>query len=186
LDARLLADPSYQFQGRFDRVDLARLGQAVPSLSNRISGKASATLTLGAHGVGRENLVHSIEGDGTLDARNAEFRGLDFAGLISGNDPDSSPGHFVSARGSFHIGGGAIEVTDFVLDNSQGRFQAEGSINFSRTLNLRIHPSIFHATTTLASAPPPSFLLGGTVEAPRVILPTPPATETARPAARVR
>jgi hypothetical protein len=72
------------------------------------------------------------------------------------------------------------------LDNSQGRFQAEGSINFSRTLNLRIHPSIFHATTTLASVPPPSFLLGGTVEAPSVVLPTPPATETARPAARVR
>jgi hypothetical protein len=186
LDAQLLADPSYQFQGRFDRVDLARLGQAVPSLSNRISGKASATLTLGAHGVGRENLVHSIEGDGTLDARNAEFRGLDFASLISGNDPDSPPGRFASALGDFHIGGGAIEVTDFVLDNLQGRFQAEGRIDFSRTLNLRIHPSIFHATTTLTSAPPPSFLLGGTVEAPSVILPTPPGTETARPAARVR
>jgi len=186
LDARLLADPSYHFQGRFDRVDLARLGQAVSSLSGRISGKASATLTLGAHGVGRENLVRSLEGDGKLDARNTEFHGLDFASLISRGKPDSSTGRFASARGNFHIGSGAIEVTDFVLDNSQGRFQAEGRIGFSHTLNVRIHPSIFHATTTLASAPPPSFLLDGTVEAPSVVLPTSPATETTRPAARVR
>jgi uncharacterized protein involved in outer membrane biogenesis len=186
LDARLLADPSYQFQGRFDRVDLARLGRAMPSLSNRISGTASAALTLAAHGVGRENLVRSLEGDGRLDARNAELRGLDFASLIPGGIQASSAGRFASAQGNFHIGSGGIEVADFVLDNSQGRFQTEGRIDFSHRLNLRIHPSILHATTSLASAPPPSFLLGGTVEAPKVILPAPPAKPTGRSGARAR
>jgi hypothetical protein len=186
LDARLLADPSYQFRGRFDRVDLARLGRAIPSLSNRISGTVSATLALATHGVGRENLVRFIEGDGRLDARNAEFRGLDFASLIPGGNQPSSAGRFASARGNFQIGSGGIEVTDFVMDNSQGRFQVEGRIDFSHALNLRVHPSIFHATTTLASAPPPSFLLGGTVEAPSVVLPTSSAKPTVRPGARAR
>jgi hypothetical protein len=51
---------------------------------------------------------------------------------------------------------------------------------------LRIHPSIFHATTTLASAPPPSFALGGTIEAPSVILPPPPGRVPAKPGARAR
>jgi hypothetical protein len=33
-DAQLLPDPSYEFQGRFDRVDLARLGRALPFLES--------------------------------------------------------------------------------------------------------------------------------------------------------
>ena len=45
-DAQLLPDPSYEFQGRFDRVDLDRLGTAVPFLSSRMAGNASATLSL--------------------------------------------------------------------------------------------------------------------------------------------
>jgi hypothetical protein len=186
LDARLLADPSYQFEGRFDRVDLARLGHAVPSLNNRIAGTASAALALSAHGVGRENLIRSIEGDGRLNARNVQLDGLDFASLISGADPNSSPGKFASARGDFHIGGSGIELADFILDNLQGSFQAQGRIDFSHALSLRIHPSIFHATTTLASAPPPSFVLGGTIESPSVAFPVSPAKTAVKPIARAR
>jgi uncharacterized protein involved in outer membrane biogenesis len=185
-NARLLADPFYQFQGRFDRVDLARLGRAMPSFDNRITGTASAALTLSAHGVGRENLVRSLEGGGRLDVRNVELPDLDFASMILGDNQDSPPGRFAFAQGNFRVGSGGIEVTDFVFDNLQGRFQAEGRIDFSHALNLRIHPSIFHATTTLASAPPPSLVLGGTIESPSVVLPTSPATVTAKPAARAR
>ena len=186
LDARLLADPSYQFQGRFERVDLARLGHAVPSLNDRFAGIASAELTLSAHGVGRQNLVRSIEGGGSLEARNAELQGLDIASLISESNQDFSSGRFASAQGNFHIGGGGIEITDFVLDNLQGRFQAEGRIDFSHALNLRIHPSIFHATTTLTSAPPPTFVLGGTIEAPSTVVPASPAKSAIKSAARAR
>jgi uncharacterized protein involved in outer membrane biogenesis len=186
LSARLLADPAYQFQGRFERVDVARLVRAVASLSTRVAGTASATLTLTAHGVGRVNLVRSMEGNGRLDARNVELSGMDFASLISGDAQDSSAGRFASAQGNFRISGGGIEVADFVLDNSQGRFQAEGRIDFSHALNLRIHPSIFHATTNLASAPPPSFVLGGTIESPNVGPQPPPAKSAAKSAARAR
>jgi hypothetical protein len=185
-DARLLADPSYQFQGRFERVDVARLARVVPSLNNRVAGTASAALTLFAHGVGRANLVRSMEGDGTLDARNVELSGMDFASLISGDAQDSPTGRFASAQGNFHMGSGGIEVADFVLDNSQGRFQAEGRIDFSHALSLRIHPSIFHAATNLASAPPPSFVLGGTIESPSVGPPGSPAKAAAKSAARAR
>jgi uncharacterized protein involved in outer membrane biogenesis len=186
LEARLLADPSYQFRGRFDRVDLARLGQATPSLSNRISGVASATLDLATHGVGRENLVRSIQGDGKLDARNAQLRGLNFASLISAGNQDSLAGRFAAAQGNFTIGAGGIEVTDFVLENSQGRFQVDGRIDFSHALNLSIHPSISHATTKVASALPPSFVLGGTVEVPSLALPATPPNAQAKSGARGR
>ena len=184
--ARLLAEPSYEFQGRFDRVDLARLGNAMPSLNDRLAGTAYATLALAAHGVGRETLARSLQGDGKLDARNVTLRDLDFATLISGDNQDSQPGRFTSVQGDFRVAGGGVEVSDFIFDNVQGRFQAEGRIDFSHALNLRIHPSIFHATTTLASAPPSSFVLGGTIESPSVVLSPPPGRVPAKPVARPR
>jgi hypothetical protein len=184
--ARLLPDPSYEFQGRFDRVDLARLGNAMPSLNDRLAGTAYATLALAAHGVGRENLARSIQGDGKLDARSVTLRDLDFATLISGDNPDPQPGRFSSVQGDFRVAGGGVEISDFIFDNSQGRFQTEGRIDFSHALNLRIHPSIFHATTTLASAPPSSFVLGGTIESPSVVLSPPSGKMSAKPVGRAR
>jgi hypothetical protein len=181
-DGQLLADPSYRFQGSFDRVDLAQLGHVLPSLNNHISGTASASVTLAAHGVGHENLVRFLAGDGRIDARNAELRGLIPANFIPGGNRDSSPGRFASAKGSFHIGSGQIETSDFVLDSSQGRFQADGHIDFSRTLNFRIHPLLYRATTSPANASPPSFLLSGTVEAPKLILPSPAPKSAAKSA----
>jgi AsmA-like protein len=165
-NAALTADPSYQFQGRFDRVDLARLGHATASLNNRISGIASATLTISSHGVGRESLVRSIQGDGKLDAREAELRGLNFANIISTSTPDRAMETFASAQGTFHVANGAITTSDLLLENSQGRFQAEGRIDFSRLLDMQIHPSIARTATKPDSARPQIFLLRGTIEAP--------------------
>jgi hypothetical protein len=157
----------------------------VPSLSNRISGTASATVTLAAHGVGSNNLISSLEGDGRMDARNAELRGLDFTRLLSGSNRDSPPGRFASVKGIFHVGGNGIETSDFILDNSQGRFQAEGRIGSSHTLNFRIHPSMFHETSP-ANVSPPSFLLSGTVEAPKLVLSSPAAKAPAKPGSPAR
>jgi uncharacterized protein involved in outer membrane biogenesis len=185
LSATVTSDPSYQFQGRFDRVDLARLGHATASLNNRISGMASATLIISSHGVGRENLVRSIEGDGKLDAREAELHGLNLANAVSGSSPDSATGTIASAQGTFHIANGAITTSDLLLENSQGRFQAEGRIDFSRAWDMQIHPSIAHAATKSGAAPP-GFLLRGTIEAPIVSAPSLPPQTPVRAATRAR
>jgi hypothetical protein len=184
--ASLVPDPSYEFQGRFDRVDLARLAHATAALNNRFSGTASATIRISSHGIGRENLVRSIEGDGKLDARKAEFRGLIFPSMTPGSKQDYSAGPFASAQGSFHIGNGAIAISDLLLENSQGRFQAEGHIDFSHALDLRIHPSNIRAATNAGSAPLPGFLLRGTIEAPIASAPSSSTQTPIRAATRVR
>jgi hypothetical protein len=84
----------------------------------------------------------------------------------------------------YRIQNKGIDLANFVLDNSRGRLEAEGRIDFSHALNIRVHPSIFQAATAPASASPPSFLLGGTIEAPKLVLPTsalkPPARSSSR------
>ena len=171
LDAQLVPDPSYEFQGSFDRVDLAQLGRVVPFLNDRIGGNASATLTLSAHGVGRQDLISSMQGQGTLNGRNVELRGSNLSAAFPGDNPDAASDLFASVQGKYRIQNRAIDLANFVLDSSRGRLEADGRIDFSHVLNIRVHPSIFQAATSPASPSPPSFLLSGTIETPKLILP---------------
>jgi hypothetical protein len=182
-DAQLQPDPSYEFQGRFDRVDLAQLGRAVPFLNTRIDGNASATLTLSAHGIGRQDLIGSMQGQGTLNGRNVALRGLDLSSLFRGDNLDAAPDIFASVQGMYRIQNSGMDLANFVLDNSRGRLEAEGRIDFSHALNVRVHPLIFQATTPPASALSPNFLLSGTIETPKLVLPSaakPPARSNSR------
>jgi hypothetical protein len=81
----------------------------------------------------------------------------------------------------YRIQNKGIDLANFVLDNFRGRLEAEGRIDFSHALNVRVRPSIFQAATAPASASPPSFLLGGTIETPRLILPSAVSKPAARP-----
>ena len=90
--------------------------------------------------------------------------GLDLSSVFPGDNPDAAPDTFSSVQGTYRIQNKGIDLANFVLDNSRGRLEAEGRIDFSHALNIRVRPSIFQAATAPASASPPSFLLGGTIE----------------------
>jgi hypothetical protein len=185
LDARLVADPTYEFQGRFDRVNLLQLARAAPWMSDRIAGgEASATLSLSTHGIGRETLVAAMVGKGTLDARGAEIRGIDFGAAIPGGIRNSQPGPFTSVAGVFDIQNGGIDLTNFVLDQARGRLQADGRIDFSHALNIRLRSSTSRGATPPVSVPSAIYLLGGTIEAP-LFTPASPVNKPApRPSSR--
>jgi hypothetical protein len=185
-DAQLLPDPSYEFQGRFDRVNLSQLGSAVPFLKSRISGNASGMLALSAHGIGRQDLIGSMQGQGTLSGKNAGMGGLDLSGIFPGENLDPAEEVFSSVQGAYRVQNKGIDLANFVLEDSRGRLEAEGRIDFSHALGIRIHPSIFQAAATPASASPPSFLLSGTIEAPKLVLPSTVPRSPVRPSGRER
>ncbi len=183
LDAQLLPDPSYDFQGRFDRVDLGQLGRAAPFLSARLgAGNVSATLALSAHGVGRQDLISSMVGQGTLHGKNIALHGFNLSSAFSGVSPENAPDLFASAQGTYRIRAGGIDLTNFAMDNSRGRLEEEGRIDFSHALVIRVRPSIFQAATSPASASPSTFILNGTIENPKLALPS----GSAKPASRAR
>ena len=185
-DARLLPDPSYEFQGNFDRVNLAQLGQAVSFLNDRISGITSGSLILSAHGVGRQNLVGSLEGKGTVNARNVELRDLDLSRIFSVGDPPPSPEVFSSIQATYGVGGRNINLLDSVLDDSRGKVRAVGRIDFSHALNLQLHPQVLLAAGDPGAASQSAFLLSGTIENPKLNLPAPASVSAAKASARSR
>jgi AsmA-like C-terminal region/AsmA family len=185
LDADLLRDPSYEFHGRFDRIDLGELARAVPSLDGRIAGAASATLNLSAHGVGREELTGSLDGEGTLSGHNVSLRGIDFStAAISGSELDAAPELFAALQGSFRIRNRSVDLADFVMSRAGGELVADGRVEFSHALNVRIRSSVAPPAPASASDPPQNFLLGGTLESPNLTLASavlkPPARASAR------
>lgn len=171
MDAQLVADPTYEFQGRFDRVNLSQLGQSVTFLTNRIAGTASGNLSLTTHGIGHQDLMNAMQGNGTLSAKNAEITGINLAGLFPGDDPDPPSDPFAFIQGTFRIHGTGIDIANFVLDQPRGRLRADGRIDFTHALNLRILPSILQAATSPAAASPLGYLLTGTIEDPKLVLP---------------
>lgn len=181
LDARLLPDPSYMFQGRFDRVDLAQVARAVSYLDGRVGGTASATLTLSAHGIGRQDLISSLQGQGTLTGRNDSVIGLNLSGESPAADPYALPAVFATVQGTYRIQNKGIDLTDFVFENAQGRLDAEGRIDFSHTLDLRIRPSVIQAADP-PGAQAPGYLLAGTIETPKLVLPA----ATSKPPVRTK
>lgn len=184
LDARLVPNPSYDFQGHFDRVDLALLGRSVPSLSGRIAGIASATLALSAHGIGRQDLINSIEGQGILNGRNVSLRGIDLSSTASGTSAPALPGTFAALQGPYSVRNKSIDFVNVLLQSPEGRLEADGRVDFSHALNIRIHPSSIDSASTPAADSPPSFLLGGTIESPNLFLASaankPPARASSR------
>ncbi len=116
--------------------------------------------------------------------RNIELRGLDLSGVFPGENPESDSGAFSSVLGTYRIQAGGIDLANVVMDNSRGRLEAEGRIDFSHALNIRIHPSLYQAATAPASFSPPSFLLSGKIEAPKVVIPSSVSEPPARPHSR--
>jgi len=167
LDAKLSSDPSYHFKGQFDRVNLALLGRAVPSLRDRFIGIASGDISLTTHGVGRENLAHSIVADGMFEARNAVIVGLDLSLVTKGSLQSVNPAKFTSAKGKFSFANGEIEISDFVLDQAGGRLQADGRIDLSRSLDIRIRPVVSSNKPAPGSSMAAIFSLGGTLDSPK-------------------
>jgi len=183
-DARLLPDPDYEFQGTFDRVDLTQLSGAVPFMDNRIGGSISASLTLSAHGIGRQDLVGSMQGQGTLNGRNITLHGIDLSAVFPGIDSEIVSDPFSSAQGAYRIQNDRIDLTNLALVNSSGRLEADGRIDFNHALNIQGRIAFDKGSAYRAPAMSPAFVLGGTIEAPKIVFPSTPADP--KPSATVR
>ncbi len=155
LDALLTAQPFYSFRGRIERVDLASMTDASPSLAGRFAGLAAGELTLQARGIGREPLAASLEGEGVLRVRNVLVRGLDLgpqrdldrdAGPKSpapgsaGDSESAAETRYSTAAATFHVAQGRVLLNQVLLVGRDEQLELEGTVDFARQLDLRVRP----------------------------------------------
>jgi len=138
LGAELLAQPSYRFEARFERVNLGSLADATATLTGRFAGLASGELKLAAQGIGRENLLTSLEGRGRLKVRDARMRGIDVKATYFDDRLVQGTTQFAEADSAFSLSARKVQVEKLRLADQADDFEAVGSVDFSHTLDFRV------------------------------------------------
>lgn len=173
-------EPSYRFEGRFDRLSVAALTSVSPALAGRFAGTISGTLNLAARGAPGASLAASVEGRGAFEARGAEIRRLDVLRMVraaASNSPVDVPAgtsEFPFASGEFRIASGTVQIEKFLLTAPTAELEVAGTVDFSRTLDLRVRARMPQAASK-ASTPSPlnaegrSFRLVGRLDAPQFV-----------------
>jgi uncharacterized protein involved in outer membrane biogenesis len=174
LDAHLAAEPAYSFQGQLRRVDLSELAAAVspPGHPGRFAGVASGELKLEAHGIGREALATSLEGQGLVRARRVFFGGLELrpAADVAGGHESQVETHFYGATARLQIADRRVHLEQLALVRPDEHLEVTGSVDFARRLDLRVQDlsrPLAAAHSVLGDADE-VWVVGGTLEAPRV------------------
>jgi hypothetical protein len=175
--AALGAQPAYDVRARFDRVDLAALAAGAPSLAGRFGGAAAGEVSLHATGIGRDALLDSLEGQGSIAARNVQFRGFDL-GALQANASSPDAGHFAEAQALFRIADRTVRAAPVQLTRPGEDLVAAGGVDFDGTLDFRIDasgpqatpPRASHATSVAErqASPSSAFRLSGSVAAPHL------------------
>lgn len=189
-EARLSPDPAYSIRARIDRANLTDLAASTDSLTGRFGGLASGDFQLGAQGVGRDDLLRSMQGAGTLRVRDPLLNGLlpnvdAFRNTPRGGEMSSaampapattSPeDRFGLATASFRVAGEQIVVDEISLAGRDTQLEVRGTVDFAKRLDFHVsaaaypRPGVFDSQdvsggTTLAHD---EWVGSGTLDAPR-------------------
>lgn len=174
-------EPSYRFEGRFDRLNVAALTSVSSALAGRFAGTMSGKLELAAQGVPGASLAASIEGRGAFEVRGAEIRRLDVLRMVraaASNSPGdvlAGTSEFPFASGEFRIASGTVQIEKLLLNAPGAELEVTGSVDLSRTLDLRIRARTPQTTARISTPSSPSaegrsFRLAGRLDAPQFLL----------------
>ena len=165
-------DLQYNFRGQVDRTDLSALGEST-ALKTGIGGIGSGEFELAAHGVGRQALLSSLEGEGFLHIQDAT---IDALNALSGSDEavvrTPSSGRFRTSSVSFRVEDGHVHIDPLLLSDRQKQLEIVGDIDFGRHLNLQVrsfsHAEHFGPASESAGADD-AWIIGGTLDEPQMI-----------------
>lgn len=166
--ASLASGALYEARAQFQRVDLPGLAGIVPALSGRISGIGAGEIVLHAKGVGRDTLLASLEGEGSLTARNAELRGFSF-GSTSASPPADSEARYPEAEARFRIAARKVAATPLRLGRPGEGVLVTGTVDFNGVIDFLIAPARKGTGSDEATASGArSYRLSGTLADPHV------------------
>ncbi len=112
---------------------------------DRLTGTGDLRVNVLGSGSNLAALMSSLEGEGNLDLRQGEVRGLDLAGMIrtldAGYVGEGSKTVFDSITGSFTVAGGVLSNADLAIAAPLVTAQGAGSVNIgAQTLDYHLTP----------------------------------------------
>lgn len=145
LRARLEADPSYMLHATVTNVSAADLAVASAALRGRLSGQISGEVLLALHGIGREDLMDSLKGEGRISAARAGIHGFDLSAQPSEtsqlNDARiDTDKQFSALNAEFSIAARKIMLDKISVLDGKELFEGSGTVDFARALRIDLWP----------------------------------------------
>ena len=173
LQAKMIADfspqPKYEIAAQFDRVNLAQIPLA-GKVADRVAGTASGSIQLKTGGVGREALLHELNGEGKLNLRAVEFRGWDVAASLASGLPRSGASRWTSGEATFHIADESLELNALRLAAAREEVLLKGSVSFQREADLTLQAVGDDARRGRLAAASHILNIAGPLDGPKVSL----------------
>ncbi len=176
LEVSFASRPRYEAAVSFERVDVAVVAAANPSLRDLVGGQASAELHLTGQGIGREELLASLEGKGKARLSSAEFYGCDVDASLADGVERSGLSRWAGGEAEFSIERGVLRMDSLRLRSGRSGVVVKGTVGFNRVADLRVETLPLQSASSPGGAAPRSLRLVGPVEALRVTI------ERAKPA----
>jgi uncharacterized protein involved in outer membrane biogenesis len=180
--ASLDAVPAYWLRATVKDVSIEQLAAPNTELHDRISGLLSGDLRLTLQGVGREKLLDSLTGQGSITATRVAIRGLDLAPSADASASPDFAGLFSLVNSDVSLDARKIHFQKLALLDGTSSYEGSGVSDFSRVIQFELWPRVQLPGLKRAGAHPPDRLIRvtGALEAPRVSI-EPISTSNSQP-----
>ncbi len=137
INAKFLPRPIYEIAAQLERVNLAQLPGA-GRIAERLGGAASGALQLKTEGVGRDELLGKLAGQGQFHLNKVEFRGWDVNASVADGAAHTGISRWATGEGSLRLKNSSIFLDDFQLDGGKQLTLVNGTLSFGRNADLAI------------------------------------------------
>ena len=161
--------PEYEVNAEVERVNLAQLPWP-PRWAERWNGLASGNIHLTTGGVGKEELMKQLAGEGTLKLNKIEFRGWDVESSAESGTARTGVSRWRSGEGDFGIDSAGLTLDTIQLDASRARTQLAGTITFGMEGDLTFTPDVREKRRTREISTAREMRVSGPLEAPKAVV----------------
>jgi hypothetical protein len=140
INAKFLPRPVYEIAAKLVRVNLAQLPGA-GRIAERLGGVASGTLLVKTQGVGRDELLGKLVGQGQFHLNKVEFRGWDVNASVADGTAHPGVSRWATGECSLRLLNNNIFLDDFRLDGGKQLTLLNGTLSFGRNAEIAIETS---------------------------------------------
>ena len=171
--------PKYEMNAQIENVNMTQLPWP-PRWGERWSGLAAGKIHLTTAGVGKEDLLKQLAGEGDLKLAKVEFRGWDVELSAESGGPSVGASRWTSGEGEFQLKDQKLHLDGFRLEAPHQRTELAGTISFGMDGNLTFTPRPRTASGSRTISQARELRVTGQLENPAVAV-LPAGSEQARP-----
>jgi hypothetical protein len=161
--------PKYEVSAEVERINLAQLPWPA-QWAERWTGLASGKIHLTTGGVGKEELMKQLAGDGEMKLSKVEFRGWDVESSTESDTARTGVSRWTSGAGDFGVGNGELTLDTIQLDAPHLKTQLAGTITFGMEGDLTFTTDLREKRGARANSATQELRVSGPLETPKAVV----------------